>query len=379
MRETETRTVSATLGAALLFGWVAASAADDGISTTITGYGSLGGTFTSDTQFAYHHDPTEFKGAAEQFDIGLESRLGLQAVIDFGSGFSVTAQELIRERSADEFSIGTEWLYLQYLPTSNLKLRLGRVVVGTFLFSDSRNVGYAAPWFRAPNEIYGANPVESLDGGQVLWSTNLGPVVLGLQGSFGTTSIQYLVNSGSSSGAIINIPFKNLYNLSASLEYQSFLLRVAQTVLRIPSALPLSATSSLNYVLKDSFSTVGTQYDNGRVIALAEWAIRTQNNAPIVNEKADANREWYVAGGWRFDKLTPLLIYGKFDQLNSLAGPASGHGAFSASLRYDVVHNIALKAQYSRPQASSTPYWVIPDPASNKRVNVYSLGADFVF
>jgi hypothetical protein len=377
MRETEKRTARAALGAVLLLGCAAASADDIGV--TITGYGTLGGTFISDTQLAYHHDPTEFKGASEQFDLGLESRLGLQAVLDFGSGFSVTAQELIRERASDEFSLGTEWLYLQYAPTSSLKLRLGRVVLASFLFSDSRNVGYAAPWFRAPNEIYGANPAESLDGAQALWSTNLGPVVLGLQGSFGTTSIQYLVNSGPSSGSAINISYKNVYNLSASLEYQSFLVRVAQTVARIPSAFQLGPNLGVNYVLKDSFTAIGTQYDNGKAIVLAEWAIRSQNDVPYLNEETEANRQWYVAGGWRFGKLTPLLIYGKFDELNSLSGPDAGYGTFSASLRYDVVHNIALKAQYSRPEASNTSYWVIPDPTSNRRVNVYSLGADFVF
>jgi carbohydrate-selective porin OprB len=100
MREIEKRNLTAAVCATLLSGWAATAAADD-ITTTISGYGTLGGTFTSDTQLAYHHDSTEFKGAAEQFDIGLDSRFGLQAVVDFGAGFSVTAQELIRERGAD--------------------------------------------------------------------------------------------------------------------------------------------------------------------------------------------------------------------------------------------------------------------------------------
>ncbi len=144
MREIKKRTVRVAVCATLLSGWAAAAVADD-ITTTFSGYGTLGGTFTSDTQFAYHHDGTEFSGAAEQFDIGLESRLGLQAVVDFGSGFSVTAQELIRQRGSSDFSLGTEWLYVQYATDPGLKLRLGRVVVGTFLMSDSRNVGCAAP------------------------------------------------------------------------------------------------------------------------------------------------------------------------------------------------------------------------------------------
>jgi hypothetical protein len=69
---------------------------------------------------AFHHDPTEFSGASSQFDVGLESRLGLQAIVDFGQGFSVTAQELARKREFDSYSLGTEWLYIRarvYGPT----------------------------------------------------------------------------------------------------------------------------------------------------------------------------------------------------------------------------------------------------------------------
>jgi hypothetical protein len=44
-----------------------------------------------------------------------------------------------------------------------------------------------------------------------------------------------------------------------------------------------------------------------------------------------------------------------------------------------VVRNVALKAQISRPQAANTTYWTVANYNSTERVNVYSLGADFVF
>jgi hypothetical protein len=373
MREITKRALRGAVCATVLSGWAAAASADD-ITTSISGYGTIGGTLTSDSHFAYHHDGTEFSGAAKQFDLGLESRLGVQAVVDFGSGFSVTAQELIRERGSSDFSLGTEWLYLQYVPDPKLKLRLGRVVVGTFLLSDSRNVGYAAPWFRAPNELYGSGPIQFLDGGQALWNSNVGPVGLGLQASFGNTKLSYL-----SDGVTSDVTVKNMYNLSASLQYRDLLVRVAQTTINVPTSLPLSATLVIPFELKDTFTTVGMQYDNGTAIVMAEWARRTDTNAPVLGVPVAASREWYAAGGWRFGKLTPLLIYGKYEPSNSLVQPAGNYGTWSASLRYDVIRNIALKAQVSRPQAGNSTYWVTSDPTTDKRVNVYSLGADFVF
>src|SRR5579862_118746 len=230
MRDTKTRTVTAAVCMALLFaGAAGTAAADEGITTTFTGYGTLAGTFTSDNAFVYRHDVSEFTGASEQFNLALESRLGLQAVVDFGQGFSLTAQELVKQRGNDEFSLGTEWLYLQYVPDSHWKLRLGRVELAAFLLSESRNIGYAAPWMRAPNDPYAEMSFQSLNGTQIGYHFNLGRAVLGLQGSFGTTKEQF-----SGQGQTININVKNAYNAAATLEYGDLLLRVAQTYLNVP-------------------------------------------------------------------------------------------------------------------------------------------------
>jgi hypothetical protein len=246
--------------------------------------------------------------------------------------------------------------------------------VPAFLLSESRNVGYAAPWFRAPNEVYGSEVIQNLDGAQVMWNSNLGPIGLGLQGSFGNTKVAYLNTGGAST---VNV--KNMYNLSATLQYENLMFRIAQTTVNLPTTIPLGPGFAVNFNLDDKVTSVGFQYDDGSAIVLAEWSRRSEALAPIVGLQPQASRQWYVADGWRFGKLTPLLMYGKFDPLNSLVRTAGSYGTWSASLRYDVVRNIALKAQFSRPQAGNDTYWITPDHASNERVNVFSLGADFVF
>ena len=86
-----------------------------------------------------------------------------------------------------------------------------------------------------------------------------------------------------------------------------------------------------------------------------------------------------MAGGWRFGKLTPMVMYGKIDDIQSLLTPAGKYGTWSGILRYDIARDIALKAQVSRPEESNSAYWVTAVSTSNERVNVYSFGADFVF
>jgi len=374
MREIKIRDVGSAVCAALIFAGATAAEAQEGISTTVSGYGTVGGTFTSDGNYAYRHDSSEFTGASNQFDVGLETRFGVQAVVDFGTGFSVTAQELARARGGDNFSLGTEWLFVQYVPTSGLKLRLGRVALASFLTSDSREVGYAQPWFRSPSEVYSTEPFFNLDGGEVLWNHSVGQAVLTLQSGYGTSKQTVQV-----SGETLTVNAHDVFNASVQIQYGSFLARVAQTNLTSPITLPLSATYSLTYNAKDKYTSVGLQYDDGKAIAMGEWAKRSENVGPGLPLPLATSKQWYVAGGWRFGKLTPLLTYGIFKPDQSLLFTGGSFGTWSGSLRYDVVQNIALKAQVSRPQASNAAYWVTPNNASDKRVNVYSVGADFVF
>jgi len=61
-----------------MFAFVSTVQADSAISTTLSGFGTVGGSLTSDGEYQYRHDSTEFSGAPNSFDVGLDSRLGVQ-------------------------------------------------------------------------------------------------------------------------------------------------------------------------------------------------------------------------------------------------------------------------------------------------------------
>jgi hypothetical protein len=255
-----------------------------------------------------------------------------------------------------------------------VQLRLGRVVLAAFLYSDSRQVGFAFPWLRSPVEVYSQLPFNYLDGGQVLWQKALGQFTLGVEASYGSTKGVF-----QSGGLSITSNSKDILNGAATVSYKDLLLRVALTSLNVPTSLPLSATTSVNYQLHETFTSVGGQYDNGKAVVIGEWARTKQNNAPLLNEPLAMSSQWYAAAGWRFGKFLPMAIYGHVKEEQSLLYAPSQSGSWSASLRYDVVNNMALKAQVSRAQASNGQYWVTANTASNANVNVYSVGVDFVF
>jgi hypothetical protein len=223
-------------------------------------------------------------------------------------------------------------------------------------------------------EVYSQLPFDYVDGGQVAWQKALGQFVVALQSSYGSTSGVF------ETGALtIRSNSKDILNVAASVAYGDLLLRVAQTSLNVPTSLPLSANTSVNYQLHETFLSVGAQYDNGKAVVIGEWAKTKQNNAPVLNEPLAASSQWYAAAGWHFGKFLPLVTYGNVKEQQSLLYAPSRFGSWSGSLRYDVKTNVALKAEVSNAQAGNNTYWVTPNTASNAHVNVYSVGVAFVF
>lgn len=352
----------------------ASSAARADITTSFSGFGTAGGSFTSNKDYTYIHDASEFVGATNQFDIGLESRLGLQGTVDFGSGFSVTAQEVFRERGSNTLDPGTEWLYVQYVPASDWQIRMGRVVMPAFLFSDSRQVGYAQPWFRSPQEVYLQFPFDFVDGGQISWQKSLGKFNISLQGTVGSATATF-----EAAGLTIVTKGKDMFNESISVTYGDLQLRIAQTSFTSPSSLELTPTFTINYIQHQTLVTTGLQYDNAHAVVIGEWAKTKVNNIPVFNEPLTEDTAWYAAAGWHFGKFLPLILYGNVHEEASLLSTPYTKGSWSGNLRYDVVSNVAIKAEISRAKANNGNYFGNSATTSNASINVYSLGVDFVF
>jgi hypothetical protein len=374
MRCANTIATRVTLATSLMMvAWAASADGVDGITTSFSGYGTVGGTFTSDGKYAYVHNSTEFTGASNSFDVGLDSRIGVQAVVNFDPQWSITAQEEAKLRGSSEFDPGTEWLYAQYQPEPALKLRLGRVVLPTFLASDTINVGYAVPWFRAPNEVYASEPFDYLDGAQVIWQHAVGPFQLNLEISYGDTQANFSAESLS-----LSARSKSTFNGAVSLSWRDLLLRYSETDLRTVFSVPFNPVT-LTYNLHDQFHCLGLQYDNGKALLTSEWVKRDENNLPGFDKPFAREIAWYTAAGWRLGKFTPLVMYSVLDLDASVISPAVNYATWAASLRYDVVRNVDLKLQVSRAQANNGIEFVNAIPTVNQRVNVYSFGADFVF
>lgn len=405
------------LGAMVGLAATGAHADDSGFSNKFSGYGTLAATTASKDDVGFRDGWTQGKGVGNNIDLGVDSRLGLQDVATFTPNLSATGQLLIERRRKDgsvgsnqDAHVGVEWLFAQYNLTPDLNVRLGRVALPAFMISDTRNVGYAQPWLRAPLDVYAGMPLSSLDGIQGLWRTNLGPTILTVQPSYGSSPWNVVVGQPASpldpSGGSIGLKgtSRHVVNLNVALEWGSWTARVAQTRGNTPLHTDFFGVAQyglppVDYHLKDRFTALGLQYDDGQALFMTEMTRRREADLPasgpasyafvpsplggtladlyaasIGGKPLAASTAFYVAGGWHFGNFLPMLALGQFkdDMLGT-----KYHSA-DLSLRYDLRTNVAIKAQLSHYRGNDANAFLNPNVTS-KYVNVFALGVDFVF
>jgi hypothetical protein len=136
----------------------------------------------------------------------------------------------------------------------------------------------------------------------------------------------------------------------------------------------------LDYEEHGTYLSAGGQYDNGHAVVVAEWVDARQGPAPVFNMPLTAAKAWYASAGWRFNKFLPLFTYGSTHEEQSILSTPYTKNSMSVNFRYDVVTNLALKAEVTRALGSDGLYFGSTNPtSSDPHVNVYSVGADFVF
>ncbi len=361
-----------------------AHAAEGGPDIKISGFGTVAGAISDDGDLRLVRNVTHGKGISDSLDIGADSRLGLQGVVTFQKGFSATAQLVAQRRSsagatvgtyeAKDFDLAFEWLFAQYQINDNFSVRLGRMQMPAFLLSESLNIGYAAPWLRAPVHLYTSEPFYRLDGVQMNWRANVGGVNLSAQLSHGETQ------SFISAGVPLPLNFVSdgggVYGASLTAESGDWTGRLG--LIRIKVLPPLPGVDPI----KDQYVSLGLQYDNGQALVLSEYAKRTENEQPALGGLPFARANYgYVAAGWRFGSVLPMLIISKGNHatLGATFSPVTHDSrSIGASVRYDVAPNIALKAQLDQYEAKDGLAFENRGNDDHK-VRVLTAGFDFVF
>jgi hypothetical protein len=165
--------IACALLAAGSLGALSATAADIAVS----GFGTLGYAI-SDQSYKYQRfidDRGTFKR---------DSVLGAQVDAKFDGGFGLTVQgKVAPSMKNDKDEAGSiAWAFLSWRPTNDWLVRLGRVRVPLYLYSENMNVGTTFEFSQLPVEVYTTSQTTDGDGVDVSKTWNVGDNELTLLG-----------------------------------------------------------------------------------------------------------------------------------------------------------------------------------------------------
>lgn len=359
---------------ALPLAFAAASAnADSSLADmfTYSGFGTAGVLHT-DTSDAEYVQTGQTSGGTGGLDFKTDSKLGLQGTVTPTQWLSGTVQVLSEERFNDSLGPKFEWAFVKLKPLDGLSIRAGEMALPSFLVSDSRNVGYANTWLRAPDEVYGQSTFDTYTGANISYQHAIGSYTVTVDALAGHTKSDFLL--GPDYIAVIN--GHNLLGYSASVDAGAVTGRFSYLKTNIDAVIDGFIAAKLVY----TFTSVGATYDRDNVIVQSEFITKhTQLTSYNVNG-------WYVLGGYRLGKWLP---YGIYAAGQTPSGPDSSSPAWlpglskhtiSAGVRADLIKSVDFKLQidHETTYPSGSPF-INVQPGFNDSAFVYSFAVDFVF
>lgn len=372
---------------------------------SLSGFGTLGAARTDNSARAFRASSVSDSGARSAFDLSVDSVLGLQGSLQIGNRLDLTLQSVVRKSPTGSYDPRVTWAFVSYPATPELLLRVGRTRLPFFMYSDSLNLNYANPWIRPPVEVYSLNPLSDIDGADALYRTQ-----------FGSTNVEVHAYTGHSAmnirGGSANLDkihgLKSSFNwngLTAQISYAraDMSLRWSDAFFQnLQQALVASGHGAIVPELsgsdgKASFMSAGLQYDQDRLLLIAEVARRN------VDRYIDSGIGWYLTAGYRIGSLTPYLTLARQRETAPVSSAVTGVGSLDsglsafnagrnkaqrsigAGLRWDTGRNVAIKAQFERIQPGPGGLGILlPEQLGDYLkpdgpTHVLSVAVDFIF
>ena len=403
------------LAVAVLVHPAAAEADETGESRfTLNGFGTLAVVHSDEDQadFVSNQLAPDGAGYTRAWSPEVDSRFGLQLTAKLTPRLTGVLQLITEQRYDESYTPSVEWANLKYDITPDLSVRVGRMVLSSFMVSEYRKVGYATPWVRPPEEVYSLVPITNFDGIDFSYRTRFDGFTNILRGSYGG-KVEKLPDGS-------DVTSRSSVTLTDTLEWGATTLfasyhRTRLTIDAINSLFdafkpfgPEGDAIADRYDVDDKLfedKTVGARYDPGDWFVMGEL---THSNSKTF---AGDIRSWYLTGGYRFGAVTPYVTLARIRivsstsdpglslgglpppvaaqaaglnaVLNGLLGSAAQQKRVALGVRWDFARNAALKVQYDWLNLDDGSSGVLlntqPGFEPGGRVDLFSVALDFVF
>jgi hypothetical protein len=371
----------------------------------INGFLSVGASMLDDNK-------ASIAGADNQGGFKNDTVLGLQVQKQVNDSTSATGQ--LVSRGSDEYSTEAAWAFVTYAANDDLDLRMGRLRIPYFQYSDFLEVGYAFKWVRPPSEVYRV-PFSSLDGVDLTQRFSSGSIDGSIQvyygrfqGDFDTGTDVYASDYRNFAGLAFAA---NMGNFGTRLSYHQaeIIMDTTDTTTALGGAVgaagaiglvpdgvnvgtatgnpalagftgvgDASAAEDFNFTGQTSqFVEAAFTYDDGTYSAVAEWTALEHESSLFLDDQA-----WLIGVAMRAGDFTPHITYttekdsfdsGKEGEIQKQLPLESEQSSIIVGLRYDYDSGTALKFEIQN-NDEKTSEGVDGDSAT-----LYSVAVDVVF
>jgi len=401
---------------------------------SFSGFGTLAAVHSSEKEADFIGSNQQPNGAGRTHATSLapDSKLGAQISAQFTPELSAVLQVMAQHQYDNRWTPQLEWANVQYRFSPALRVRVGRIVMPTNLVSQSRHVGYANPWVRPPQEVYGSNSITSNDGIDAAYVATFGDAVNTLSGFYGSGTAKLAPATGGTAKANPSRGINNTLAMGETTLRIGFLS--TKLDLDVPhlqaliggfngfgaaaSAIPVAsiqAAGAQAYALAQTYALQGMSRQTLSIAALhdtGDWFVMGEFSH-FMGKSLFANANYgYATAGYRHGPWTPYATLAGFKttartepgiataglpaqlaagaaQLNAglnttlAAAAAASQKSLSLGLRWDFMKNAAAKLQYDHIDLGANATGPTTNRSSSYRpggnVNLVSVAVDFVF
>jgi hypothetical protein len=358
----------------------------------------VSGYLTFATTSASSDNPTDisyYNALANTDTVDFDTRsnhVGVQLYSALTDKVSVTLA-LTAQGGQSGYEVKPEWAYGTYQFNQDWGLRMGRFKGPFYMVSDYRDVGYAYPWVRPPEEVYSTNPIKSINGLDLVFQKSVHDVNYLLEIYGGSGNNETLVNANlapffcpTCDPSDVPFPFEtnNSVGFNASIGTDAITFRAGYYSTDVNAAVP----PPFNPISGDggTFAGLGLIVDWRNIVIYSEYVQRDTDNTPELNVAFPDQNAWYVTLGYRFSSFLPYATFAEIDEGKDASPFALKQSSAALGLRWEIDDAAAIKFEAKQTDpGESAGYYGVPtkiglwDGPMVDKGNVYTITFDTIF
>jgi len=356
----------------------------------ISGYLTFAATYGSnDDDVSYYNE------LANTNHWNFDSRMnhvGIQFYSALTDNVSVTAA-LTAEGGQSDYNVKPEWAYGTYQFNTDWGLRMGRFKGPFYMVSDYRDVGYAYPWVRPPEEVYSTNPIKSINGLDLVFLKTVNNVSYLLEIYGGSGNNTALANPNTPlpppapPGTYIGTGFEAEFETHNSVGFNavvgtdavSFRVGYYSTDVHVP-----------DFGIDEqggTFAGVGLIVDWRNFVLYSEYVARDTDNTQPMNYAFPDQNAWYATFGYRFSYFLPYVTVAELTEgADNDYGTAIEQSSVALGLRWEIDDAADIKFEVKQVDpGESTGYYGAPtkmglfDAPMSDDGTIYTITFDTIF